>query len=166
MAAASLPVHVEINSEQPGTEWSSDPLQSKKRKYDETFVDVVTETLEQFKKSKSIKEKNKQLGFLNILAEAGIKIKEIFNGSIIMVLEFDSVPALLCFGVLYNSGMFKNMLIHGFITDDFLASHCLSSVTLTVEVKNEDYQKCLQSMRQGKQSYARGEFMPDAPFLL
>ena len=141
---------MDISSEQIGKERSREGLHLKKRKYDETFVDVVTETLEQYKKSKSVEEKNKQLEFLNLLAEAGIKLKQIFHGSIIMILEFEGIPALLCFGALYNSGIFKNMLTHGFITEHSLAFHGLSSVMLRVEVKKEDYLKCLEVMGQGK----------------
>ena len=141
---------MEISTEQTETERACKGMHSVKRKYYETFVDVVTDTLKQFKKSKSIKEKKEQMRFFESLAESGTKIQQIFNGSIIMVLEFENLSALLCFGALYNSGMFKNMLLHGFITEDFLVSHGLSSVTLTVEVKKEDYQKCLRTMTQGK----------------
>ena len=153
LAAASLPVHVDISSEQTGTERSFEGLHSKKRKLEETYIDTLTETLKKIKNAKSSAETNEQLGLFTSLAESGIKIKQICSGSIIIILEFESVPALLCFGALYNSGMFKNMLTHGIITEDYLASHGLSSVMLRVEVKEEDYLKCLETMRQGKLCY-------------
>ena len=141
---------MEISSEQTETERSSRGLQSKKRKLEETYIDTLTEILEKFKISKSSEEKNEQLGFFNSLAEAGMKLKHVLPGSIIMIIEFESFSALLCFGALYNSGVFKNMLTHGLVTEDYLASHGLSSVTLRLEVKKEDYLKCLEMMRQGK----------------
>ena len=126
-------------------------LQSKKRKLQETFIELATHSLEQVKKSKSIDETNEKLRVtMNTLEEAGIKLKTLIEGSILIILEFEGLPALLCFGALYNSGMFRNMLIHGFITEEYLASHGLSSVMLRVEVKKEDYLKCLETMRQGK----------------
>ena len=144
--------------QEPGTTESSplseaqsiEGLQSKKRNFQETFIDLVNNSLEMLKISKSNEERHVQLKFVKTLAEAGIQIKSVIEGSIIVIFEFSSLAAVLCFGALYNSGMFKNMLQDGFITEDFLTSHGLSSVTLTVEVKKEDYQKCLETMTQGK----------------
>ena len=152
-------MHLEISSQQTETERGCEELQSKKKKLEETYIDTLTETLNNFKISKSSEEKNEQLGYLNRLADLGTKIKQIYSGSIIMVLEFEGVPALLCFGAMYNSGMFRNMLTHGFITEDYLASHGLSSVMLTVQVKKEDYLKCFQKMRQGKHCYCIRVYM-------
>ena len=150
LAAASLPVHVEISSEQPGTEKSCKVLLLKKKKLEEKYIDTLSETLDKLRTAKSNEERNEQLGLFTSLTESGIKIKQICSGSIIIVLELEGVSALLCFGALYNSGMFRNMLTHGFITEEYRASHDLSSVMLTVEVKKEDYLKCLETMRQGK----------------
>ena len=129
---------------------SNEGLHSKKRKFHETFIELVTDALEILKKSKSHEERNEQLKFVKTLADTGIQIKSVIDGSIIMILKFESIAALLCFGALYNTGMFKNILEDEFITQDYLASHGLSSLTLRVEVKKEDYQKCLEMMRQGK----------------
>ena len=126
-------------------------LRSRKRKLQETFLELATYSLEQVKKSKSIDETNEKLRVtMTTLMEAGIQLKYLTEGSIIMILEFASVSAILCFGAFYNSGVFKNMMQVGFITQDYLASNCLSSVTLTVEVKKDDYNKCLETGRQGK----------------
>ena len=152
LAASSLPVHVELSSEQTENVGScnNEGLQSKKRKLEETVIDLLTDWLEHAKKSKSSDERIENLQSVKFLVDTGIKIKTLMDGSIIMVLEFESLPSLLCFGTLYNSGVFRNMLQTGLITRDCLASHCLSSVTLTVEVRKEDYNKCLKTVIQGK----------------
>ena len=129
---------------------SNEGLKSKKRKFQETFMDLVNNSLEMLKMSKSNEERHVQLKFVKTLADAGIQIKSVIEGSIIVILEFLSLAAVHCFGALYNSGMVKSMLQDGFVTEDFLTFHGLSSVTLTVEVKKEDYQKCLETLTQGK----------------
>ena len=129
---------------------SNEGLHSEKGKFIKSFMELITNSMEKIKISKSNEERNEEMKFMKTLAETGIKIKSVIEGSIILVLEFSSLAALLCFGALYNSGMFKNMLQDGFITQDYLASRGLSSATLSVEVKKEDYKKCLETMTQGK----------------
>ena len=143
-------MHVELSSEQTETMSScnNEGLQSKKKKLEEAVIDLLMDSLEKVKQSKSSDERSAQLQFLNTLADTGIKIKTLMEGSIIMILEFESLPSLLYFGTLYNSGVFKTMLQAGFITHDNLVSNCLSSVTL--EVRREDYNKCLKTFRQCK----------------
>ena len=144
---------MEISGEEAEKESSNnnEGLCSRKRKLQETFLELATYSLEQVKKSKSVDETNEKLRLtMTTLTEAGIQLKYLTEGSIIMILEFATVSAILCFGAFYNSGVFKNMMQVGFITQEYLASTCLSSVTLTVEVKKEDYNNCLKTVRQCK----------------
>ena len=97
--------------------------------------------MHKIKKAKPGEELESTVKCFKDLSESGINIVKILKGSIILILEFEFLEALEYFWILYETGTFRKMLYHDYITNSFLELCEVSGVEFSVFVKKEDYEK-------------------------
>ena len=151
LIVVTLPVTLDVSDIKAESKESEDDddekqLKASKRKFQTAFFDTMTDSLKKFKTADSTEEKEQSAKHLTLLADVGTKLKDVLNGSIILILEFEVLPALTCFWALYQAGIFQNMLQTEYITPKLLKVWGLTHAFLSVEISTEDYEKCYQQL--------------------